>query len=123
MAATLVINGLAHLESDELMEELPPGVVAKKPESDPDSGMHGEPILITLAILAIPPAVHALAAWLARRSAQPVTEPNFTVSVSDGTVTVHVHPATALGDQPAPESVSSEIAQALQEALRSAAGG
>lgn len=119
--AVLRVTGLHGIELDELTETVPAGSVASVDEPRREATHYGEPMLITVALIASGAAIQALSAWLSRRAARNQVAQGYTITVEpDGTVRIELAGLSGPGEQAQP-STTAEIAKAIADALSAAA--
>lgn len=84
----LTITELPLIDYLELKEQLPPDTIQQVPAPAAPSGLHGEPVLITAAIMMSVAAAHALSTWLSRRHSE---EAGLTMTIdADRNITIHM---------------------------------
>jgi hypothetical protein len=115
----LVIAGLQLIDYRELEEQLPPDTIRQLPRPARRSGQHGEPMLVTAAVVATDAVVRALSAWLAQRNSQDPEEQGFALTMDPGhKVTISLRASARTGSRDKGEWASqSDIQSALEKAL------
>jgi hypothetical protein len=115
---SLIIAGLQEIDYLELQEQLPPDTIRQLPKPPRASGQHGTLDPISAVVILTVAAIHALSAWLARRSSRTGEPPVILEVDPDHKITIRLG---ASGGGGKGEQISgSETQAAIEEVLKTA---